>query len=85
VRQRFAEQGLVAAVCRKKAEGRQYRKLDGEQEARLIALACSQAPEGRNRWTLHLLADRLVALQVVEEISHECVRSTLKKTNLSLI
>jgi transposase len=85
VRQRFVEQGLAAAVCRKKAEGRQYRKLDGEQEARLIALACSQAPEGRNRWTLHLLADRLVALQVVEEISHECVRSTLKKTNLSLI
>jgi transposase len=84
VRQRFVEDGLAAAVCRKKAEGRLYRKLDGEQEARLIALACSQAPEGRNRWTLHLLADRLVALQVVDDISHECVRSTLKKTNLSL-
>ena len=84
VRQRFVEEGLAAAVCRKKAEGRQYRKLDGEQEAHLIALACSQAPEGRNRWTLHLLADRLVALQVVESISHQCVRSTLKKTNLSL-
>lgn len=84
VRQRFVEDGLAAAVCRKKAEGRRYRKLDGEQEARLIALACSQAPEGRNRWTLHLLADRLVALQVVDDISHECVRSTLKKTNLSL-
>ncbi len=84
VRQRFVEDGAAAAVCRKRAEGRQYRKLDGEQEARLIALACSQAPEGRNRWTLHLLADRLVALQIVDDISHECVRSTLKKTNLSL-
>ena len=84
-RQRFVEEGLGAAVCRKKAEGRQYRKLDGEQEAHLIALACSQAPEGRNRWTLHLLADRLVTLRVVGSISHECVRSTLKKTNLSLI
>jgi transposase len=84
VRQRFVEEGLAAAVCRKKAEGRQYRKLDGEQEAHLIALACGQAPEGRNRWTLHLLADRLVALRIVDAISHECVRSTLKKTNLSL-
>ena len=84
VRQRFVEKGLKEAVFRKKAEGRQYRKLDGEQEAHLIALACSQAPEGRARWTLHLLADRLVALRVVAKISHECVRRTLKKTNLSL-
>ena len=79
VRQRFVEEGLAAAVARKKAEGRQYRKLNGEQEARLIALACSPAPEGHDRWTLRLLADRLVALGVVDAISHECVRRTLKK------
>jgi hypothetical protein len=54
--------------------------LDGEGEARLIALACSEAPEGRRRWTLRLLADRLVALEVVDAISHETVRQVLKKT-----
>lgn len=59
-----AREGGLAAVRRKKADGRRYRKLDGEQDAQLIALACSQAPEGRSRWTLYLLADRLVALGV---------------------
>ena len=83
VRQRFVEQGFEAAVFRKPATDRQYRKLDGEGEARLIATACSEAPQGRSRWTLHLLADRLVALDVVDSISHECVRTTLKKTTLS--
>jgi hypothetical protein len=68
---------------RKKPTGRQYRKLDGAQEAHLIALACGAAPEGRGRWTLRLLADRLVELDVVESISPECVRMTLKKTNSS--
>lgn len=62
VRQRFVEQGFEAAVFKQPASDRQYRKLDGEGEAKLIATACSQAPEGRCRWTLHLLADRLVAL-----------------------
>ena len=57
------------------------RKLDGPGEARLIALACSDPPEGFSRWTLHLLADALVALEVVESISVETVRQTLKKTN----
>jgi len=85
VRQRFVEKGFAAAVFRKPATDRQYRKLDGEGEARLIATACSEAPQGRSRWTLHLLADRLVALGVVESISHECVRSTLKKTSCGLI
>ena len=84
VRQRFAEEGLAAAVSRRKAEGRQYRRLDREQEARLIALACSPAPEGHDRWTLRLLADRLVALGVVDAISHECVRRTLQKKNVTL-
>ena len=80
VRQAFVEQGLEAALCRKRPTGRQYRKLDGAQEARLIALACTAAPEGRARWTLQLLADKLVELAVVDTISAECVRTTLKKT-----
>ena len=62
-----------------------HKKLDGKQEAFLVALACSDAPEGRESWTLQLLADKLVELQVVEEaVSYETVRATLKKTNLSL-
>ena len=80
VRQAFVEEGLEESLYRKKPTGRQYRKLDGDQEAHLIAVACSKAPEGRSRWTLRLLADRLVELQVVESVSPECVRSTLKKT-----
>lgn len=83
VRQAFVEEGLEEALYRKKPTGRQYRKLDGDQEARLIAVACSKAPEGRSRWTLRLLADKLVELQVVESVSPECVRTTLKKTTLS--
>jgi transposase len=79
VRQQFVEGGLDAALQRAPSPQRQYRKLDGAGEAKLIATACSQAPEGRSRWTLHLLADKLVELQVVESISHECVRSVLKK------
>ena len=78
VRQAFVEQGLTAALFRKQPTGRQYRKLDGAQEARLIA-----PPDGRHRWTLRLLADRLVELNVVESISPECVRMTLKKTSSS--
>lgn len=85
VRRRFVEEGLDAAVFRKNTGKRLYRKLDGESEAKLIATACSACPEGRSRWTLKLLADRLVALEVVDSISQECVRTTLKKTNSSLI
>ncbi len=84
VRQAFVERGLKAALFRKKPTGRQYRKLDGAQEAQLIALACNAPPEGRASWTLRLLADRWVALEVVDTISPECVRMTLKKTHLSL-
>jgi len=80
VRQRFVEEGLEAALHRRPSPHRQYRKLDGVGEAQLIATACSQAPEGRSRWTLRMLSDKLVELQVVESISDECVRSTLKKT-----
>lgn len=84
VRQAFVEEGLAAALFRKKPTGRQYHKLDGVQEAHLSALACSAPPEERCSWTLRLLADRLIALEVVESISPECVRMTLKKTNSSL-
>jgi transposase len=77
VRQQYARGGLDAAVDRK-APAREYRrKLDGEQEARLVALACSAPPEGHKRWTLRLLAERLVALEVVEDLSHETVRQAL--------
>ena len=84
VRRRFVEDGLEAAVFRKNTGKRLYRKLDGQAEAILIATACSESPEGRSRWTLELLADRLVALKVVDSISPECVRTTLKKTSLNL-
>jgi len=79
VRQAFVEQGLQESLTRKKPTGRQYRKLDGAQEARLVAIACSEAPRGRARWTMRMLADRMVELEIVESISPECVRTTLKK------
>ncbi|MEZ5577726.1 MAG: IS630 family transposase [Candidatus Competibacteraceae bacterium] len=82
VRRTFVEAGLAAALFRKKPTGRQYRKLDGAQEAHLIALACGAPPEGRANWTLRLLAERLVELEVVDAISPECVRMTLKKNAL---
>src|SRR4029078_13518419 len=68
VRQQFAAEGLDATLHRKKPTGRQYRKLDGKQEAVLVTLACSTAPEGRSGWTMQLLADRLVEMRVVESI-----------------
>jgi len=83
VRQAFVEESLNAALNPKQPSGRQYRKLDGAMEARLVALACSPPPEGRQRWTMELLADKLVELKVVQSIGRECVRTTLKKTNLS--
>jgi hypothetical protein len=84
VRRRFVEQGLDAALERKKRPAPPVAsKLDGRGEARLIALACSTPPAGRAKWTLRLLADELVGLGVVESICGETVRQTLKKTNLS--
>jgi hypothetical protein len=83
VRQAFVEEGVAAALTRQRPTGRQYRTLDGAQEARLVALTCSAPPEGRVRWTLQLLADRLVALEVVDAIGRECVRTTRKKTTSS--
>jgi|BarGraNGADG00212_2_1021979.scaffolds.fasta_scaffold50364_2 transposase len=84
VRERFVEAGLEAALERR-APRREYQHLvDGECEAHLVALACSAPPEGRRRWTLRLLADKLVEREYIDGISHETVRQVLKKTNLSL-
>lgn len=82
LRKRFVEQGLEAALERNKRQN-YTRKLDGDTEAHLIAIACSDPPQGRNEWTLRLLADRLVELSVVDSISHMTVSRTLKKTSLS--
>jgi transposase len=80
VRKRFVADGLAAAV-RRKQPAREYRRaLDGEAEAHLIALSCSEPPAGRARWSMRLLANRLVELHVVEAVSDETVRRTLKKT-----
>jgi len=81
VRQTFVEWGMETALSRQRPTGRQYRTLDGAQEAQLIAVACSPPPEGSARWTLTLLADKLVELDIVDTISPECVRTTLKKTS----
>ena len=84
VRQRFVEQSLEAALDRKKAARPPVPpKLDGRAEARLIALACSTPPEGRKRWTMQLLADKLVELEVVDAVSDETVRRALQKTRSS--
>jgi transposase len=84
VRQRFVEQGLEAALARKKQDRpSRERKLDGRAEARLIALACSAPPDGRKAWTMRLLADRLVELEVVDTVCDETVRRALKKTRSS--
>jgi transposase len=80
LRQRFVDEGLEAAL-KPKAVPRLPRKIDGAVEAHLVALACSDPPQGRHRWTLRLLADKLVELDLVESISHEGVRQVLKKTS----
>jgi transposase len=84
VRQEFVEEGLDAALNRRKPRREYDRTLDGDGEAHLVALACSQAPEGRSRWTLRLLADRMVRLEYVDTVSKDTVSRTLKKTSLSL-
>ena len=81
VKRRFVEQGLEAALDKRKAERSHTRKADGDFEANLVALSCSKPPPGHARWSLRLLADRMVALNYVDAISHETVRRVLKKTN----
>lgn len=83
VRKRFAAQGLAAALGRKAPHRVYRRKLDAAAEARLVAVACTDPPAGRARWSLRLLGKRLVELEIVEAISPETVRAALKKTNLS--
>ena len=83
LRKQCAEEGVEAALNRRAPRREYRRKLDGEQEAHLVALACSQPPEGQARWSLRLLADRLVKLEVVEAVSYQTVRRVLKKTSSS--
>jgi hypothetical protein len=80
VRKLYVAEGLEAALHRKAPDRVYRRRLDGEQEARLVAVACSEPPNGQKRWTLRLLADKLVELEVVEAVSYETVRRTLKQT-----
>lgn len=84
VRKELVEEGLDAALNRRRPRREYDRTLDGDGEAHLVALACSQAPEGRSRWTLRLLADRMVRLEYVDAVSKDTVSRVLKKTNLSL-
>lgn len=82
LRRRFVLEGLDAALNRKKQSRPSIaRKLDGEREAKLIAVACSEPPEGRERWTLRLIADRMVQLDIVDTVSYETVRQAMKKTS----
>jgi hypothetical protein len=83
IAKRFVFEGIESALSRKEQVNR-HRKVDGEVEAHIVTIACSKAPEGRERWTLQLIADELVSLRVVESISDTAVCNTLKKTHLSL-
>jgi len=84
VRRAYVEGGIDAAISRKKPDRVYAHRLDGVAEAHLIALACGEPPEGYERWTLRLLRDRMIKLLYVENVSHETIRTTLKKMNLSL-
>ena len=84
MRRRCVEEGIEAALGRREQLNRRQKKLDGSGEAHLIALACGEPPEGRAGWTLKLLADRLVEREIVESISRETVRQTLKKPTQAL-
>lgn len=84
VRKRFTEAGFEAALQRKKPDREYAHSLDGEAEAHLVALACSQPPEGQKRWTLRLLKRAMQERMYVQTVSHETIRTTLKKRRLSL-
>ena len=81
VKQRFVEEGFEACLERKPLSRTKEKKADGDLEAQLIALSCSEAPEGFARWSLRLLADKMVEMEYIESISHETIRRVLKKTN----
>ena len=84
VRQRFVEEGIEAALNRREQKKRRPKIIDGEKEAYLIAIACSETPKGKSNWTLQMLADKMVELNCVEQVSTETIRQSLKKTNLNL-
>lgn len=84
VKKRFVIDGLAVALNGKKGSRVYAKKADGDFEAHLVALSCSEPPEGFSRWTLRLLAEKVVELDYIEDISHETVRRVLKKTNLNL-
>lgn len=81
VKRRYVEHGLEVALNKRKADRQRFRKIDGDIEAHLIALSCSSPPEGHARWSLRLLADKIVELEYIDSVSHETVRKALKKTN----
>jgi transposase len=84
LKKRFVDEGFEAALYRKPVTNAHRRKIIGDEEAHLIALYCSQAPEGHERWTLRMLADKMVELDIIDSVSHETIRRTLKKMNLNL-
>jgi transposase len=81
VRKRLVEEGIESALNRREQKNRRSRIIDGEKEAYLIAISCSETPLGKTRWTLQMLADKMVELNYVEQVSTETIRQTLKKTN----
>ena len=83
VRSRYVQDGLETAINEQARSGAP-KKFTGRQEAKITAIACSEAPEGRSRWTLRLIADKVVELKMADDISHQTVKRILKKTNLSL-
>lgn len=83
VRQRFVEFGIESALSRREQKTCRSKIIDGEKEAYLIAIACSETPAGKSNWTLQMLADKMVELNYVEQVSTETIRQTLKKTNSS--
>jgi predicted hydrolase (HD superfamily) len=84
LKKRFVEEGFEAALYRKPVTNAHRRKITGDEEAHLIALYCSQVPEDHERWTLRMLADKMVELDMIDSVSHETIRRTLKKMTLNL-
>lgn len=84
IRQRLVEHGFEDALVRRQHKQAPRCKIDGEAEAKMVAIACSPPPEGRRRWTIRLLAEKMIELKIVDSVGRETVRKTLKKTNLSL-
>ena len=84
LKKRFVDEGFEAALSRKPVTNAHRRKITGDEEAHLIALYCSQVPDDHDRWTLRMLADKMVELDIIDAVSHETIRRTLKKMHLNL-